>query len=128
MRPTLASVGIYPQAEFGSQKEQIGINCVFFYHVRVAVDPTLLDRQCGPGFAIVRSLIEVWLRISKDVAIKSCVRRALVEAPRLNRGNQGKLGKLRHIAHDIRPRFRASASDLEIAVIGPHPDDLAILR
>src|SRR5690242_3355391 len=96
--------------------------------MRVAVDPALLYWKRGPGLAIVRGLIEVWLDLAEGVTIKSCVGRALVEAACLNRGNPGKLGEVRHIADDIRPGFGAVASNLQIAIIGADPDDLAILR
>src|SRR5207247_3161460 len=56
------------------------------------------------------------------------VDRSWSEMPRLDRRHPRVLGEAGDVADDVRPRFPAVTRDLQVAVIGPRPDYLAVPR
>src|SRR5258708_37413306 len=102
-----ASVDGDPQAKLCAQEEQIAIDRIFFDHVGVSADATLLRAQRCPRGAEVGSLVDVRLEIAKSMAIKcgigGCFGRQTGLEPRLPLGFRPNPA----VAHYIAPALSA---------------------
>ncbi len=124
----MSAIGRDPQAEFRAQKKQVRIEGIFGDHVGIAVNVILPHRQRIPGFPVVRSFVDVGLDVAKRVTVKRRIRRTFREAAGRDGRNPRVFGQIGNIAHYVGPGFGAIARDLQIAVVGAHPDNLAIFR
>src|SRR5215813_3180306 len=124
--PALAAINGNPKAEFSAKKEQIRLNRVFFDDVSIATYTVLLDRQRSPGFAEVCGLVEIGFDVAERMTIKSGVSGTFVKAAGLYPRDPRKFREVRNIADHVGPSFCSIASDLNVAIIGANPDQLAV--
>ena len=62
------------------------------------------------------------------MAIERRVSSPFVEAAGFDSRNPGIFLESGNVGHDIRPRLGAVAGNLQVAVVGPNPDQLSVLR
>ena len=127
-RPVAAAVGRDPEAHFRADEQQVAVDRIFLHDVRIAAQALLLAADLLPGLAEVARAVDVGIEVAERVAIERRVRGRAVVAARLDGADPRILRQALHVADDVRPGLAAIARELHVAVVGAHPDHVAVLR
>ena len=127
-RPLLAAVERHPQPELGAEEQQVLVDEIFLDHVGVAAHRAVGRDERRPRRPVVGRLVGVGPHVAEGVEVERRVDRARVEMPRLDRRDPRVLRQARDVGDDVGPRLAAVFRHLQVAVVRPRPDDVAVLR
>src|SRR5581483_424612 len=83
----------------------------------------LWARQWGPGLTEVGRRIEVRCHVAKRMPVKGDVGRTWGKRACLYPAHPGVFGHTRHVCYEVVPMLSPIARQLQIAVVGSHPDE-----
>src|SRR5947207_10112034 len=129
LRPSLSAINRNVQTKLSSKKKQARFHDIFLNDMRVTSNTLRILRrhERGPGFPKVSGAKSVRCHVTKTMAIEGDVGTAAVVVTGLDPAYPGVRRKAGNISDHIVPALSSIAGQLQIAIVGSHPDHILVI-